>query len=60
MNETIEVVKTYTYLGIEIHNCGSFKEALNCLYDKAMKVYFRICKDLYDAKVWLQIKVLTA
>ena len=58
-NETLTLTKMYTYLGIEIHNCGSFTEAISNIKAKALKVYFKLCKDLYNSKTWLKIKTYT-
>ena len=38
--ECIDVVKNYTYLGVNICNTGSFKKASKDLYSSALRAYF--------------------
>ncbi|CAJ0922587.1 unnamed protein product [Ranitomeya imitator] len=49
----------YTYLGLEIHRSGSFKQAIETLKDKACKTFYAIRRTLYHLKppvrVWLKI-----
>ena len=42
----IECVNKYKYLGIILSASGIFKEARNALYNKALKVCFKLYKDL--------------
>ena len=41
-NEPLEVSKSYTYLGLEITNTGSFKLAQSTLYKKGMRALFKL------------------
>ena len=43
-NEIIEVVKTFTYLGIEMSHTGSFKPAVNNLFNKASRAFYSLRK----------------
>ncbi|CAJ0964997.1 unnamed protein product [Ranitomeya imitator] len=49
----------YTYLGLEIHRSGSFKQAIETLKDKACKTFYAIRRNTYHLKppvrVWLKI-----
>ncbi|XP_073411685.1 uncharacterized protein [Dendrobates tinctorius] len=49
----------YTYLGLEIHRSGSFKQAIETLKDKTCKTFYAIRRKLYHLKppvrVWLKI-----
>ena len=40
--DNIEVVKQYCYLGIFFSFSGSFKDACNTLYDKALKAFYML------------------
>ena len=40
--ETIEITKSYTYLGIVFASSGSFQQACNDLTDKAKKAFFKL------------------
>ena len=45
-SEVIECVNRYKYLGIMLSASGTFKEAGHVLYNKALKVCFKLYKDL--------------
>ena len=41
MGKEVEIVKQYCYLGILFTSCGSFKNASDALYDKALKAFYK-------------------
>ena len=45
--DLIEIVSNYTYLGISFSDKGNFKNAIEILYQKGLKVYFKLIKVLY-------------
>jgi hypothetical protein len=53
----IEIVQNYVYLGITLNACGSFKQAIYNLADKAKKAYYSLIKKLPDCSVKLALKM---
>jgi hypothetical protein len=49
--KALETVKTYTYLGIEFNNCGSFNNAMLTLSQKATKAMFKLRSCIYQANL---------
>ena len=45
-NQSIECVKTYTYLGIMLTAPGKFQQAQKVLFNKAMKASYKLYKDV--------------
>ena len=39
-SNSIQATKSYTYLGITINLCGSFKDAMEALRQNALRSYF--------------------
>ena len=58
-NCTVDETNSYTYLGLDITQSGSFKPAIEALKDKACRAYYAIRRRLYHLKppvrVWLRI-----
>ncbi|CAJ0936895.1 unnamed protein product [Ranitomeya imitator] len=57
-NRPLTETNRYTYLGLELSQSGSFKQAIESLKDKASKAFYAIRRRLYHLKapvtVWLK------
>jgi hypothetical protein len=57
---TVELVNSYTYLGVIFYFTGKFKESVANLSDKSRKAYFALKSKLFynnnlSAKSWLKL-----
>ena len=57
---SVEIVDSYTYLGIIFHFSGKFKASVSNLADKARKAFFALkaklpCNNNLSAKSWLKL-----
>lgn len=50
-NTRLDIVKTYTYLGIDVHATGSFSNAMQTLCKKAQKALFKLKSCIYQGSL---------
>lgn len=57
-NKTIDVVEKFCYLGLELNSKGTFKDAIDRLYNKAFRAYMSL-KENFSFNNGTPVKVLT-